>query len=382
MHGVDWAAMRERYSRMLDDCASRNDVGYVIRELIAELNVGHAYYNPSEVEGDLNPAVPVGLLGCDFALEQGAYRIANIYEGGPWDIDARGPLSQPGVDAKAGDFLLAVDGVPMDTAVDPWALFVGKADAIVALTLSDKPTLDDSARKVLVPIASDAELRYRAWVELNRARVERASGGKVGYIHVPDTGVNGQNNLFRQFFGQIDKPALIIDERWNGGGQVPTRFIELLKRPATNFWTVRDSKPYIWPPDSHQGPKCMLINQRAGSGGDAFPYYFRQAGLGPLIGVRTWGGLVGIGDLPDLLDGASVSVPNFAFYELDGTWGVEGYGRTPDVISRLTALMVDGSEPQLEKAICCSRRRRGKGFGEGCATVSRPQRMGLREEDR
>jgi tricorn protease len=387
MHGVDWLAMRERYSKMLDDCASRGDVGYVIRELISELNVGHAYYNPSEVEGELNPAVPVGLLGCDYALEQGAYRIQTIYEGGPWDVDARGPLSQPGVDAKVGDFLLAVDGVPLDPAVDPWAPFVGKADAVVALTLSDKPVIDASARTVLVkPVASDADLRYRAWVEMNRAHVSQASDGKVGYIHVPDTGVNGQNNLFRQFYGQIDKPALIIDERWNGGGQIPTRFIELLRRPATNFWTVRDSKPYVWPPDSHQGPMCMLINQRAGSGGDAFPYYFREARLGPLIGVRTWGGLVGIGDLPDLLDGASVSVPNFAFYELDGTWGVEGYGVAPDVeVVDDPALMVNGAEPQLDKAIelMLDALKQGQGF-ELKPVPPYPDRsgMGLRPEDR
>jgi tricorn protease len=387
MHGVDWPGMRDRYSHMLDDCASRNDVGYVVRELISELNVGHAYYNPSEVEGDVNPAVPVGLLGCDFALEQGAYQIKHIWEGGTWDVDARGPLSQPGVDAKAGDFLLAVDGVPMDTQVDPWAPFVGKADATVTLTLSDKPTLDESARKVLVkPVASDAELRYRAWVELNRAKVEQATGGKVGYIHVPDTGVNGQNNLFRQFYGQIDKPALIIDERWNSGGQIPTRFIELLRRPATNFWTVRDSKPYVWPPDSHQGPMCMLINQRAGSGGDAFPYYFREAKLGPLIGVRTWGGLVGIGDLPALIDGASVSVPNFAFYELDGTWGVEGYGVAPDIeVIDDPARMVNGAEPQLEKAIelMLAALEKDEGF-ELKPVPPYPDRsgMGLRPEDR
>jgi tricorn protease len=372
---------------MLADCASRGDVGYVIRELISELNVGHAYYNAAEVEGDLNPAVPVGLLGCDFEIDQGAYRIKSIYEGGVWDVDARGPLSQPGVDAKAGDYLLAVDGVPLDIAVDPWAPFVGKADRVVALTLSDKPTLDPGARRVLVkPVASDADLRYRAWVEYNRATVDKATGGRVGYIHVPDTGVNGQNNLFRQFYGQIAKPALIIDERWNGGGQVPTRFIELLARPATNFWDIRDSKPLVWPPDSHQGPKCMLINQRAGSGGDAFPYYFRQAGLGPLIGVRTWGGLIGIGDLPNLLDGASVSVPNFAFYELDGTWGVEGYGVAPDVeVIDDPALMVDGREPQLEKAIelMLAALDNGEAF-QPKPVPPYPDRsgMGLRPEDR
>jgi len=325
-------------------------VAYLVREMISELNVGHAYYSPGEAEEE--PQVSVGLLGCDFELAEGAYRIARIHEGGPWDADARGPLSQPGVDVKPGDFLLAVDGVPLDTARDPWAAFQGLAERVVELTVSATPSAD-GARKVLVePLASDANLRYRAWVEANRRHVEQASGGRVGYVHVPDTGVNGQNNLFRQFFGNKATQALIVDERFNGGGQIPTRFIELLNRPSTNSWAVRAGAPFWWPPDSHQGPKCMLINQRAGSGGDCFPYYFRQAKLGPLIGVRTWGGLVGIGSLPPMLDGASVSVPSFAFYENDGTWGVEGWGVEPDIeVLDDPARMQDGADPQLDKAI-------------------------------
>ncbi|MBM3984506.1 MAG: peptidase S41 [Planctomycetes bacterium] len=350
MHGVDWDAMRERYVALLPDCASREDVAYLIRELISELNVGHAYYNPGEAEEE--PSVSVGLLGCDFALEQGAFRIARIHEGAAWDADARGPLSQPGVDVKAGDFLLAVNGAPLDTARDPWAAFQGLAGRVVELTVNATPATE-GARKVLVePVASESGLRYRGWIERNRQHVSRASGGRVGYVHVPDTGVNGQDNLFRQFHGQKGTAALIVDERFNGGGQIPTRFIELLNRPSTNSWAVRAGAPFWWPPDSHQGPKCMLINQRAGSGGDCFPYYFRQAGLGPLIGMRTWGGLVGIGDLPPMLDGASVSVPSFAFYENDGTWGVEGWGVDPDIeVLDDPARMQDGADPQLDKAI-------------------------------
>ena len=351
MHGVDWDGIRVRYEGLLADCVSREDVAYLIREMISELNVGHAYYNPGESAPE--PQVSVGLLGCDFALADGAYRITAVHEGAPWDSDARGPLSQPGVKAQAGDFLLAVNGVPVDTRLDPWASFQGLADRVVELTLSDKPKLDDTARKVLVkPVPSESALRYRDWVESNRRHVEQASGGRVGYVHVPDTGVNGQNNLFRQYYSQRGTAALIVDERWNGGGQIPTRFIELLARPSTNSWAVRNGHPWIWPPDSVQGPKCMLINQRAGSGGDCFPYYFRQARLGPLIGVRTWGGLVGITDLPPMLDGASVSVPGFAFYENDGTWGVEGYGVAPDIeVISDPALMQNGEDPQLDKAI-------------------------------
>jgi tricorn protease len=189
-------------------------------------------------------------------------------------------------------------------------------------------------------------------VEDKRRFVTQHTDGKVGYIHVPNTGIDGQNELFRQFYGQIDRGALIVDERWNAGGQIPTRFIELLNRPRTNFWYRRDGKDWPWPPDSHQGPKCMLINGPSGSGGDAFPWYFRQAGLGPLIGTRTWGGLVGLSGNPGLIDGGYMSVPTFGFYETDGTWGVEGHGVDPDIlVVDDPAVMAKGADPQLDRAI-------------------------------
>jgi tricorn protease-like protein/C-terminal processing protease CtpA/Prc len=356
MHHVDWKAVGDRYKAMLPDCASREDVAFVISEMISELNVGHAYYQGGgDVES--SPSLPVGLLGCDFELDESAtpaaFRIASIHEGGPWDADARGPLSAPGVEVAEGDYLLAVNGVPLDTKKDPWAAFIGLSGRPVALTVSAHPIIDGRARDIVVtPQGSEADLRYRAWIERNRAHVSERSGGRVGYIHVPDTGVNGQNNLFRQFYGQRHLDALIIDERWNGGGQIPTRFIELLNRPATNYWARRDGEDWRWPPDSHQGPKCMLVNGLAGSGGDAFPHYFRQAGLGKLIGTRTWGGLVGISGNPSLIDGASIAVPTFGFYELDGTWGIEGHGVDPDIeVIDDPALMRSGADPQLDRAI-------------------------------
>ncbi len=352
MHGVDWNAMRVRYLRMIDDCTSREDVTFVIGELISELNVGHAYARGG---GDLEsqPSVSVGMLGADFELDGGAFRISRVIEGAAWDVDARGPLSQPGVDIKQGDYLLAVNGVPVDVTKDPWAAFVGLANQVVTVTVSEKPTLDDEARDVVIKtLSGEGNLRYRAWVEHNRAYVEEKSGGKVGYIHVPDTGRNGQNELFRQFFGQVGKEALIIDDRWNGGGQIPNRFIELLNRPRSNYWAVRDGKDWAWPYDSHQGPKCMLINGLAGSGGDCFPYYFRQSGIGKLIGMRTWGGLVGISGNPTLIDSGRITSPTFGFYETDGTWGVEGHGVDPDIeVIDDPALMVNGGDPQLDKAI-------------------------------
>jgi len=277
-----------------------------------------------------------------------------------WDADARGPLSQPGVDVKEGDYLLAVDGVPIDTSKDPWAAFVGTANRAVTITVSDKPVMDGTERSVVVrPDGSETTLRYRAWIERKRRYVDEKSGGTIGYIYVPNTGVDGQDNLFRQFIGQRDKAGLIIDERWNGGGQIPTRFIELLNRPVTNYWARRDGIDWTWPPDSHQGAKVMLANGLAGSGGDMFPWLFKHNKIGPVIGTRTWGGLVGISGNPGFIDGGSITVPTFGFYETDGTWGVEGHGVDPDIeVIDDPAMMYDttsdpmgGGDPQLDRAI-------------------------------
>jgi tricorn protease len=353
MHGVDWEAVREQYEVMLDDAVSRGDVSYVISEMISELNVGHAYYGGGDVEDQ--PSRSVGMLGVDFEVDGGAYRIARILRGGDWDVDVRGPLDRSDLEVGEGDYLLAVNGIPIDVAGDPWAPFIGLSEKTVTLTISSKPKSDDDAREIVVNTlgyGGEIGLRYRAWVEDNRRLVSEQTDGRVGYIHVPNTGVNGQNELFRQFFGQVDRGALIVDERWNAGGQIPTRFIELLNRPRTNYWYRRDGTDWPWPPDSHQGPKCMLINGPSGSGGDAFPWYFRQAGIGPLIGRRTWGGLVGLSGNPGLIDGGYTAVPTFGFYESDGTWAVEGHGVDPDiVVMDDPALMAKGQDPQLDRAI-------------------------------
>jgi len=351
LHNVDWDAIRLRYGKMLDACTTRSDVSYVIREMISELNVGHAYYYGGDVEEQ--PRVNVGLLGVDWELLSGAYRFAAIFEGAAWDVDARAPLSESGLDVKVGDYLLAVNGIPVDTAKDPWAAFIGLSGKTITLTVSEKPVLDDAARTVVVkPIGSEGNLRYRAWIERNRAYVEKKTDGQVGYIYVPDTGWSGRNDFFRQYYGQTHKKALIIDERWNKGGYDPAIFIQKMNRPITNFWARRDGKDMSSAEGWHQGPKCMLINGLAGSGGDNFPWLFRKAKLGKLIGMRTWGGLVGLSGNPGLIDGGYVSVPTFGFYETDGTWGVEGHGVDPDIeVIDDPALMVDGGDPQLDAAI-------------------------------
>lgn len=365
MHQVDWPAVRDRYLAMVNDANSREDVSFIISEMISELNVGHAYYQGGDVES--SPSSNVGLLGVDFAVGEGqtpagetaqAYQIQRIFSGAAWDTDARNPLTAPGVDVKVGEYLLAVNGSPIDMSEDPWAPMRGLAGKPTSLLISAKPYKDESARTVVVvPLDSDADLRYRSWIEANRAYVDAKSQGKVGYIYVPNTGVDGQSDLVRQFVGQRGKEALLIDDRWNGGGQIPHRFIELLDRPLTNWWARRDSHGQAWPPDAHFGPKAMLINGLAGSGGDMFPWLFRQSHLGPLVGTRTWGGLVGISGNPSLVDGGSVRVPMFAFYENDGTWGVEGHGVDPDVMVIDDPSLMHGGpsrggqDPQLDTAI-------------------------------
>jgi tricorn protease len=351
MHGVDWDEVLIKYLGMLEHASSRRDVSDLIAEMVAELNVGHAYTSGGDTQGASNRNV--GMLGCDFTLENGAYRISKIYEGGDWDSDARGPLSQPGIDVAVGDYLLAVNGKLLDITLDPWAAFLGMAGKPVVLSVSAKPSMDEEAREVtLKALRRENGLRYRSWIERNRRYVEENSDGQVGYVYVPNTGRDGQNDLIRQYYSQMHKKAVIIDERWNGGGQIPTRFVELLNRPVMNYFARRDGRDWKFPYAAHHGPKCMLINGNAGSGGDAFPAYFRKLGLGKLIGMRTWGGLVGISGAPALIDGARVTVPSFGYYEEDGTWGIEGYGVAPDieVIDDPTMLM-SGIDPQLDAAI-------------------------------
>ncbi len=350
LHGVDWKAMRKRYGKLLHDAVTRWDVNYVIGELIAELNSSHTYRRGGDVEKSAKQGV--GYLGCDFTVENGAYRIKKIIEGAAWDIETRSPLREPNVKVQEGDYLLAVNGVPLDIARDPWAAFQGKANEPVFLTVNDQPTMKD-AREVLVrTLASEARLRNLAWIEDHRRRVEAASDGQIGYIYVPDTSRHGQNELVRQYSGQFSKPGLIIDERFNSGGQIPDRFVELLGRKVDNYWAVRDGQDWRWPPTAHRGPEAMLINGWSGSGGDAFPYYFKQAKLGPLIGTRTWGGLIGITGCPNLIDNGSITVPTFGIYNRKGEWIIEGHGVDPDIeVVDDPAQIAKGKDPQLERAI-------------------------------
>ena len=352
MHGVDWPAVRKQYGTLLEDAVSRDDVNFLIGEMIAELNTSHTYRGGGDIDGA--PQRPAGLLGADFVVENGAYRVQKIIDGAVWDSEVRSPLLQPGLNINTGDYILAVNGNAIDVSQDIYAALQGMAGATITLTVNSTPTMK-GARMVLVEALTpqrEARLRNLAWIEAKRQRVDKASGGRIGYIYVPSTGVDGQTELYRMFEGQWDKDALIIDERFNNGGQIPDRFVELLGRARTNYWGVRDGVDWVWPAGAHEGPKTMLINEWSGSGGDAFPYYFKQAGLGPLVGKRTWGGLVGISGAPALVDGGGVTVPTFGFYDKAGNWAVENHGVDPDiVVEDDPSQMVDGGDPQLDRAI-------------------------------
>jgi tricorn protease len=350
MHGVDWDAMRDRYGNLIDQANSRNDVNFILGELIGELNASHTYRGGGDLESvdQLN----VGYLGADYDEDKGFYRIKNIVEGAPWDIEALSPLKQPGVDVNEGDYILAVNGSHVDTSKPVHAWFQGLAGNAVELTVNDKPSFDGARNVLIKPMQTETRLRHLAWIESNRKRVEEATDGRIGYVYVRSTGIDGQNELIRQYYAQIDKEGMIIDERFNSGGQIPDRFIEMLNRKPLAFWAVRDGEDWNWPPVANFGPKVMLINGFSGSGGDAFPDYFRKAGLGPLVGTRTWGGLIGISGVPSLIDNGTVTVPTFRMYDPDGEWFKEGHGVDPDIrVEENFTSLAEGTDVQLEAAI-------------------------------
>jgi tricorn protease len=350
MHGVDWNLVKERYMKMLDGATCREEVNFVLGEMIGELNASHTYRSGGDEEQAKND--PVGYLGINWAAEGNYYKVGQIIKPAAWDAEVRSPLDKPGVDIKEGNYILAVNGIPLTTEQEPFAAFQGLANKTVEITYNSKPSWDGAKTTEVQTMSDEARLRNLAWIESNRKHVEESSNGDVGYIYVPSTGVDGQNELIRQFNAQWDKKALVIDERFNSGGQIPDRFIEILNREPLAFWAIRDGETWPWPPYAHFGPKVMLMNGWSGSGGDAFPDYFRKKKLGALIGTRTWGGLIGISGVPQLIDGGSITAPTFRMYNPDGSWFKEGHGVDPDieVPEDLTA-MAKGTDPQLEKAI-------------------------------
>lgn len=350
MHGADWPAMREKYAQFLPDMAVRADLNRLIQWMCSELAVGHHSVGGGEtlVKAD---RIPGGLLGADYEVADGHYRFAKVFGGLNWNPELRAPLSQPGVNVVVGEYLLAVNGHEIAPPENLYSRFENTSGRIVELTVGPNADGTDSRTVEVVPTSSESSLRNRDWVEGNIARVTEATDGRVAYTYVPNTAGLGHVYFKRYFFPQADRDAIIIDERYNGGGQVADYYIDLLRRPMVSWWAMRYGADLRTPQAGIPGPKVMIIDETAGSGGDLLPWMFRQQGIGQLVGRRTWGGLVGILGFPTLMDGGSVTAPNLGIWTEDG-FVVENVGVPPDIeVEQWPADVAAGRDPQLEKAI-------------------------------
>jgi tricorn protease len=353
MHGADWPAVYDKYLPFVDFVAHRSDLSYILANLIGELTCGHSRAGGGELPPVQDvPRVSGGFLGADYAVENNLYRIKKIYTGENWNPELRAPLTEPGLSIQAGDYLLEVNGAAVKGTDNLHRFFEGTAEKQIVLRINDKPAREGSRLVTVVPVRSEYALRQRAWIENSRRKVDEMSGGKLAYVWLPNTSYAGYVNFNRYYYAQMDKEGAVIDERFNGGGSVADYFVDLMDRPRMNYFATRDGKPITSPMAQIFGPKVMIINEYAGSGGDALPYYFRFRKIGPLIGKRTWGGLVGHHGGMGLIDGGAISSPNLAFYNLDGEWDVENKGIAPDIEVEMTpALVIQGHDPQLERAV-------------------------------
>ncbi len=353
MHGVDWKGIKENYSALLPSVGSRFDLDYVLNEIVSEVNAGHAYVDWGDIPRVKR--IDGGLLGAEIELDNkaGRYQIMKIYKGENWNPERRSPLTEAGVKVSEGDYLLRINGKDLTAKDNPYQLLENLANKEVEITVSSKA--DGSMPKdfIITTISSELELKYYNWVLERRAMVDKLSNGRIGYIHVPNTAVEGNRELFRGMYSYHDKDALIIDDRYNGGGFIPENMANLLDRRTLTYWHRNGMNlPAKAPGVAHDGPKAMLINGYSSSGGDAFPYFFKKLGLGKLIGTRTWGGLVGISGNARLVDGGYISVPRFGIYDEDSQWIIEGVGVYPDieVVDRPEKL-AKGEDPGIEKAV-------------------------------
>lgn len=353
MHGVDWQAVRAKYGALVPYLANREDLNFVLTEMGNELSAGHIYVDRGASDTSAATRNDGGLLGAEIAPDaSGYFKITHIFPGENWQDSFRSPLTEPGVRAKVGDYIIAVDGHSTRSVKNFYELLQGKANHVVTLTLNGRPDAAGAHDERVRPVKNEANVRYLDWVRSTRALVDKLSGGRIGYIHVPNTAVEGNRELFKNFYPQANKDALIIDDRYNGGGFIPDRMIELLERRPLNYFVQRGVEMTQIPIFANGGPKAMLINGYAGSGGDALPYYFRERHLGQIFGTTTWGGLIGLSGNPPLADGGSLSTPAFRLLSLNGQWEVEGVGVDPDVevVDRPDAT-ARGEDPTLEAAV-------------------------------
>jgi tricorn protease len=353
MRGVDWPAMKRRYESELPYVSLRNDVNFLIGEMNAELGISHINASGGDLAQTRRTAA--GLLGADYEVVDGYYRIRRIYRGDNSSASTRSPLDTPGVDVREGDYLLAVNGRSLRAPASLYAAFDEWAERQVTLLVNDRPTEVGARRAVVVPLAREAPLRYLDWVETNRRKVDAATNGRCAYIYLPDTSTAGIAAFGRQFYAQSDKDCLLLDARWNTGGEIPDFYFEHLARRHLEYDAPRYGADLEYQSPAILGPKVLVINEYAGSGGDSVADYFRKYALGPIVGKRTWGGLMGIGDELPMIDGGRVTVPNVSAWDVvDGRseWIVENHGVDPDIeVDNRPDLVMEGRDPQLERGL-------------------------------
>ncbi|MBK9153777.1 MAG: PD40 domain-containing protein [Chloracidobacterium sp.] len=352
LHGTDWPKMREVYGAMLPYVMHRADLNYLMDMMGAETAIGHSYVRGGDMP-DV-PQSPGGLLGADLTVENGRYKVVRIFDNESWNPDLRSPLAVPGANVNVGEYILAVNGIELRAPDNIFRLLDGTANRQTTLTVNDKPSMDGARQVVVVPVANEQGLRTRAWVESNRRLVDRLSNGQLAYVFVPNTGQPGYTSFNRYYFSQQEKKGAIIDERFNGGGSAADYIIEVLQRVFDGYFNnvAGDRYPFTAPAAGIWGPKVMIINEMAGSGGDYLPYMFKFRKLGTVVGKRTWGGLVHTADTPPFIDGGSMIAPRGGFFTKDGKWAVENEGVGPDIdVENWPKDVIAGRDPQLEKAV-------------------------------
>ncbi|MGC6284894.1 MAG: S41 family peptidase [Polaribacter sp.] len=352
VHGAPWDDIYKWYSPWIDHVRHRTDLNYVVDIMSGEVAVGHSYVSGGDFP-DLN-RVPVGLLGCDFEAKNGYYKISKIYAGERWNPGFNAPLGLPGINVNEGDYILSINGKPLTTDVNPYSLLEQTAGREIYITVNSSPT-EIGAREILVkPISSERNLRAIDWIEGNRRKVDQLSNGKLAYVYIPNTGNGGFTSFNRYYFSQQDKKGAILDERNNGGGSAADYMIDIMSRELFGYFNSKanDRRPWTTPMAGIWGPKVMIINERAGSGGDLLPYMFKMKNIGPMVGTRTWGGLVGTWDTPRFIDGGRMVAPRGGFFDVDGKWAVEAEGVAPDIeVIQDPKSILAGKDPQLERAV-------------------------------
>ena len=352
LHGADWPKMKEMYGQLLPYVNHRADLNYLMDNMGAEIAVGHSY-----VRGGEMPEVPSasgGLLGADFVVDQGRYKITKIYESETWNPELRAPLSQPGVNVKVGDYVVAINGEELRAPDNMYRLLDGTANRQTVIAVNNTPSMTGARNITVIPVASEQGLRTRAWVENNRRLVDSLSNGQLAYVYIPNTGQPGYTSFNRYYFAQQDRKGAVIDERFNGGGSAADYIVDMLGRDFDGYFNnpAGNRVPFTSPASGIWGPKVMIINEMAGSGGDLMPFMFRHRKIGPLVGTRTWGGLVATSDTPPFVDGGSMIAPRFGFFSRDNQWAVENEGVAPDIyVENTPKEVIAGHDPQLERAV-------------------------------